>query len=127
MTIKVFALTVIVMFVFGCDDGNESTSNTSAWGNTCTSDKDCSGSTQSCIKLTADDQGYCAPSCGQLDEEDIACTDLFGGEEYCGAQRDSVNYCIIYCENNSDCPDGTVCEMAEVWDTYQNSCTGKSS
>lgn len=140
-TMVVFAAVSAAMILFapGCrgDGGDDSGSEwepggddyTSGWGQSCRSDQDCN-QPDKCIKIVSDDYGFCSPPCSssqvrQLDEYDTACTDEFGGDEYCGIRIGSVNYCTVYCESDADCRDGTVCEMGMVWDTYQYSCTGK--
>ncbi len=96
---------------------------TCGWGRGCGPGMpECAPGT-TCVKpdgYSKNDYGYCAAPCcesGEADEE--RCFDVAGGEEKCdilGANGES--YCVVYCEDDSDCPDSTICDNQPFGDTY---------
>lgn len=55
--------------------------------------------------------GYCAPDCCQVGgDESEFCTDVADGTEVCRFIDDiGSTYCAVECEDDDDCPTGTIC------------------
>ncbi|MCP4602656.1 MAG: S1 family peptidase [Proteobacteria bacterium] len=85
------------------------------WGHGCGPGlPDCPRDT-TCIKpeeYSDGEYGYCAAPCCEFGKDDLDhCTDISSGEEKCDAtNKDGEPFCMIYCEDDSDCPDLTVCK-----------------
>ena len=69
-----------------------------------------------CIKpqdFSTGGYGYCAAPCCQLGEDEPNyCLDVAGGQEHCGyGEADGTNYCMISCNDDTDCPPATACKQ----------------
>jgi hypothetical protein len=80
----------------------------SDWGGPCGAGYPCCPSGTKCRypqDFSKDDLGFCAPSCCDV------CSDISGGDESCAFQDDmGTSYCAIHCDEDGDCPTGTVCK-----------------
>ncbi len=68
-----------------------------------------------CMKpegFSVDGGGFCgAPCCDFGANDALYCSDVAGGEELCGLVNNwGQSICVIHCEDDSDCLEGTVCK-----------------
>ncbi|MCP4677346.1 MAG: trypsin-like serine protease [Deltaproteobacteria bacterium] len=73
------------------------------YGSTCITPKD----------FSQGGYGFCSAPCCEIGTEDTEyCSDVAGGEERCNYRGGDGNaFCLIYCEEDTDCPQFTICKQ----------------
>ncbi len=86
------------------------------WGRGCGPDLPSCPLGTTCMKppdFSDGQYGFCSAPCCDVSEDDKEnCFDVAGGDESCGLRSASgENFCVIHCEDDSDCPNFTVCKQ----------------
>jgi hypothetical protein len=105
----------------GTDEECDPPSGVSDWSGPCDPEQADCPADQYCISINGldDTAGYCAPLCCEGDS--TYCEDIGTGDEQClvSSQEDDW-WCVVVCESNDDCVEGTTCQL--VPDTSTSIC-----